>query len=65
MAQSATGDDSLVGVFSYKPFGTKLDWSLVAKASPCYMTVRSLHLFRVCYWMSSYTSLQLEHFCSI
>ncbi|KAF9624988.1 hypothetical protein IFM89_016808 [Coptis chinensis] len=39
LAESATVDDSLVGIFSYKPFGTKFDWSLVAKASPCYMTM--------------------------
>lgn len=37
--QSATSYDSLVGVFNYKPFDDKVDWSLVAKASPCYMTV--------------------------
>ncbi|KAJ7944655.1 pleckstrin-likey (PH) domain-containing protein [Quillaja saponaria] len=38
LAESATTYDSLVGVFSYKPFDYKVDWSLVAKASPCYMT---------------------------
>ncbi|KAF5190506.1 Protease do-like 5 protein [Thalictrum thalictroides] len=38
LAESATIDDSLVGVFTLKPFGTKFDWSLIAKASPCYMT---------------------------
>ncbi|XP_058084436.1 uncharacterized protein LOC131232245 isoform X2 [Magnolia sinica] len=38
LAESATFDDSLVGIFSYKPFDTEVDWSLVAKASPCYMT---------------------------
>ena len=37
--QSATAYDSLVGVFCYKPFDAKVDWSIVAKASPCYMTV--------------------------
>lgn len=37
--QSATASDSLVGVFCYKPFDVKLDWSMVAKASPCYVTV--------------------------
>ena len=37
--QSATAYDSLVGVFCYKPFDAKLDWSMVAKASPCYVTV--------------------------
>lgn len=40
--QSAAAHDSLVGVFCYKPFDTKVDWSLVAKASPCYMTVSSI-----------------------
>ncbi|KAF8380627.1 hypothetical protein HHK36_028116 [Tetracentron sinense] len=38
LAESATSYDSLVGVFCYKPFDAKVDWSLVAKASPCYMT---------------------------
>ncbi|XP_043697676.1 uncharacterized protein LOC122648528 isoform X2 [Telopea speciosissima] len=38
LAESATMNDSLVGIFSYKPFDAKVDWSLVAKASPCYMT---------------------------
>ncbi|XP_042486677.1 uncharacterized protein LOC122066914 [Macadamia integrifolia] len=38
LAESATMNDSLVGIFSYKPFDANVDWSLVAKASPCYMT---------------------------
>ncbi|KAE8055526.1 hypothetical protein FH972_012359 [Carpinus fangiana] len=38
LAESATTYDSLVGVFCYKPFNSKVDWSMVAKASPCYMT---------------------------
>lgn len=38
LAESATSYDSLVGVFNYKPFDEKVDWSMVAKASPCYMT---------------------------
>ncbi|KAM7253783.1 hypothetical protein ACFE04_031465 [Oxalis oulophora] len=38
LAESATMTDSLVGVFSYKPFDAKVDWSMIAKASPCYMT---------------------------
>ncbi|XP_052211647.1 uncharacterized protein LOC127814276 isoform X2 [Diospyros lotus] len=38
LAKSATAYDSLVGVFCYKPFDAKLDWSMVAKASPCYVT---------------------------
>ncbi|CAA6669756.1 unnamed protein product [Spirodela intermedia] len=38
LAESATVADSLVGVFSYRPFESELDWSFVAKASPCYMT---------------------------
>ncbi|KAK6935059.1 Pleckstrin homology domain [Dillenia turbinata] len=38
LAKSATAYDSLVGVFSYKPFDTKVDWSLIAKASPSYVT---------------------------
>jgi len=42
--QSATSYDSLVGVFHYKPFDDKLDWRMVAKASPCYMTVCCLSI---------------------
>ncbi|KAL8266737.1 hypothetical protein R6Q59_004081 [Mikania micrantha] len=38
LAESATSYDSLVGVFHYKPFDAKVDWSMVAKASPCYVT---------------------------
>ncbi|KAK9049282.1 hypothetical protein SSX86_031750 [Deinandra increscens subsp. villosa] len=38
LAESATSYDSLVGVFRYKPFDAKVDWSMVAKASPCYVT---------------------------
>ncbi|ERN15489.1 uncharacterized protein LOC18443778 [Amborella trichopoda] len=38
LAESATADDSLVGVFTYMPFDAQVDWSLVGKASPCYMT---------------------------
>ncbi|RWW76275.1 hypothetical protein BHE74_00015640, partial [Ensete ventricosum] len=35
---SATAADSLVGIFSYKPFDVQVDWSFVAKSSPCYIT---------------------------
>ncbi|XP_062205491.1 uncharacterized protein LOC133907454 isoform X2 [Phragmites australis] len=38
LAESASVVDSFVGVFSYKPFDEQLDWSLTAKASPCYIT---------------------------
>ncbi|XP_023553987.1 uncharacterized protein LOC111811402 [Cucurbita pepo subsp. pepo] len=38
LAVSAATHDSLVGIFCYKPFDVKVDWSLVVKASPCYMT---------------------------
>lgn len=37
--QSATASGSLVGVFYYKPFDAKVDWSMAVKAAPCYMTV--------------------------
>ncbi|KAJ4951540.1 hypothetical protein NE237_028372 [Protea cynaroides] len=37
LAESATMNDSLVGIFSYKPFDAQVDWTFVAKASPCYM----------------------------
>uniref|UniRef100_A0A0E0MAV7 PH domain-containing protein n=1 Tax=Oryza punctata TaxID=4537 RepID=A0A0E0MAV7_ORYPU len=38
LAESASVTDSLVGIFSYKPFDEQLDWSFTAKASPCYIT---------------------------
>ncbi|KAK3153327.1 hypothetical protein QOZ80_2BG0170820 [Eleusine coracana subsp. coracana] len=38
LAESASVVDSLAGIFSYKPFDEQLDWSLTAKASPCYIT---------------------------
>ncbi|XP_059641926.1 uncharacterized protein LOC132283907 [Cornus florida] len=38
LAESASTYDSLVGVFCYKPFDANVDWSMVAKASPCYVT---------------------------
>ncbi|CAI0538916.1 unnamed protein product [Linum tenue] len=38
IAESATSFDSLVGIFRYKPFDVKVDWSMTVKASPCYMT---------------------------
>lgn len=38
LAESATTYDSLTGVFYYKPFDVKVDWCMVAKASPCYVT---------------------------
>ncbi|GMH29787.1 hypothetical protein Nepgr_031630 [Nepenthes gracilis] len=38
LAESATAHDSLSGSFCYKPFNVAVDWSMVAKASPCYMT---------------------------
>ncbi|WVZ57683.1 hypothetical protein U9M48_008037 [Paspalum notatum var. saurae] len=38
IAESASVVDSFVGIFSYKPFDEQLDWSLTAKASPCYIT---------------------------
>lgn len=37
--QSATASGSLIGVFNYKPFDAKVDWSMAVKAAPCYMTV--------------------------
>eukprot|EP01018_Ginkgo_biloba_P007485 Gb_23775 [translate_table: standard] len=38
LAESATEDESLKATFSYMPLDRQVDWSLVAKASPCYMT---------------------------
>uniref|UniRef100_A0A6N2K527 PH domain-containing protein n=1 Tax=Salix viminalis TaxID=40686 RepID=A0A6N2K527_SALVM len=38
LAKSATASGSLIGVFYYKPFDAKVDWSMAVKAAPCYMT---------------------------
>ncbi|VVA93348.1 unnamed protein product [Arabis nemorensis] len=38
LAESAPAAHSVLAVLCYKPFDAKVDWSLVAKASPCYMT---------------------------
>lgn len=38
--QSESESDSLVARFCYRPLDVDIDWSLVAKASPCYVTVR-------------------------
>lgn len=38
LAESATASGSLIGVFYYKPFDAKVDWSMAVKAAPCYMT---------------------------
>ncbi|GAV77402.1 PH domain-containing protein/DUF946 domain-containing protein/DUF1162 domain-containing protein/Chorein_N domain-containing protein, partial [Cephalotus follicularis] len=38
LAESATTSNSLVGIFCHKPYDAEVDWSMVAKASPCYMT---------------------------
>ncbi|CAA0838075.1 pleckstrin homology (PH) domain-containing protein [Striga hermonthica] len=38
LAVSETVSNSLVAAFCYKPLDVDVDWSLVAKASPCYVT---------------------------
>ncbi|KAL3619418.1 hypothetical protein CASFOL_036988 [Castilleja foliolosa] len=38
LAASEIVSNSLVAVFCYKPLDADVDWSLVAKASPCYVT---------------------------
>lgn len=43
--QSESATDSLVAVFSYKPLDADVDWSMVAKASPCYVTVRYQYFY--------------------
>ena len=39
--QSANEDKSLYGTFTLSPWDKELDWSLLAKAAPCYVTVCS------------------------
>ncbi|XP_058190168.1 uncharacterized protein LOC131307586 isoform X5 [Rhododendron vialii] len=55
LAESATASDSLVGVFCYKPFDVKLDWSMVAKASPCYVTYLKDSIDRIINFFESNT----------
>ncbi|KAL6543920.1 hypothetical protein OROGR_010417 [Orobanche gracilis] len=38
LAESEIVPNSLVAVFCYKPLDVDVDWSLTAKASPCYVT---------------------------
>ncbi|KAH9321017.1 hypothetical protein KI387_015656, partial [Taxus chinensis] len=38
LVESATEEESLNATFSYLPFDRQVDWSLAAKASPCYVT---------------------------
>ncbi|XWS49634.1 hypothetical protein CRYUN_Cryun12cG0020000 [Craigia yunnanensis] len=57
LAESATTSDSLVGVFRYKPFDAKVDWSMVAKASPCYVTYLKDSLDEVIKFFESNTAV--------
>ncbi|XWS38677.1 hypothetical protein CRYUN_Cryun19dG0151500 [Craigia yunnanensis] len=57
LAESATTSDSLVGVFCYKPFDAKVDWSMVAKASPCYVTYLKDSLDKVIEFFESNTAV--------
>ncbi|XP_052881690.1 uncharacterized protein LOC108482794 [Gossypium arboreum] len=57
LAQSATTADSLVGVFCYKPFDAKVDWSMVAKASPCYVTYLKDSLDEIAKFFESNTAV--------
>ncbi|PPR99880.1 hypothetical protein GOBAR_AA20786 [Gossypium barbadense] len=54
---SATTADSLVGVFCYKPFDAKVDWSMVAKASPCYVTYLKDSLDEIAKFFESNTAV--------
>ncbi|KAK6251014.1 hypothetical protein SCA6_005019 [Theobroma cacao] len=57
LAESATSSDSLVGIFCYKPFDAKVDWSMVAKASPCYVTYLKDSLDEVIKFFESNTAV--------
>ncbi|XP_068635813.1 uncharacterized protein [Aristolochia californica] len=57
LAESATGDSSLVGLFSYKPLDVDVDWSLVVKASPCYMTYLSDSISQIASFFKSSTAV--------
>ncbi|XP_047340404.1 uncharacterized protein LOC124943990 [Impatiens glandulifera] len=55
LAKSGTAYDSLVGVFHYKPLNSKLDWSMIAKASPCYITYLKEPIDRIISFFESTT----------
>ncbi|KAG9452487.1 hypothetical protein H6P81_005391 [Aristolochia fimbriata] len=57
LAESATGDNSLIGLFSYKPLDVEVDWSLVVKASPCYMTYLSDSISQIASFFKSSTAI--------
>ncbi|CAK9173345.1 unnamed protein product [Ilex paraguariensis] len=57
LAESATIYDSLVGVFCYKPFDANVDWSMVAKASPCYVTYLKDSIDRIINFFESNASV--------
>nr|DAD18267.1 TPA_asm: hypothetical protein HUJ06_019730 [Nelumbo nucifera] len=57
LAESAATDNSLVGIFSYKPFDVRVDWSLVARASPCYMTYRKESIDQIVNFFGSSTAV--------
>lgn len=62
--QSAYAADSFVGAFTYKPFDAEVDWSFVAKASPCYMTVCYFDLGMVVV-INYFLFIKWLQFCSI
>ncbi|XP_057872719.2 uncharacterized protein LOC131078906 isoform X2 [Cryptomeria japonica] len=47
LVESATEEESLNATFSYMPFDRQVDWSLSAKASPCYMTYLKAAIDRI------------------
>ncbi|XP_047340944.1 uncharacterized protein LOC124944671 [Impatiens glandulifera] len=57
LAESGTAYDSLVGVFHYKPFNSELDWSMIAKASPCYITYLKEAIDRIISFFESTTAV--------
>ncbi|XP_024403056.1 uncharacterized protein [Physcomitrium patens] len=53
LGESAHEENSLYGTFILSPWDKQLDWSLEAKAAPCYVTVRLQSLQRISQFFSS------------
>lgn len=62
--QSESASDSLVANFCYKPLDEDIDWSMVAKASPCYVTVR-FPVLSSCSFVSMYGFEMVLCFASV
>ncbi|KAG0557949.1 hypothetical protein KC19_11G167800 [Ceratodon purpureus] len=53
LGESAHEEKSLYGTFTLSPWDRELDWSLEAKAAPCYVTVQMRSIRRITRFFSS------------